>query len=139
MPIPVNSATPLIAVYDVPTSVAFYRDIIGFEVLQTSKPFTSAKDDFGWCYLRLNSVTLMLNNAYENNIRPPRPDPTRIAAHTDVCLYIDCPDVDAAYAHLRAHGTDATEPKVAYYGLRQTYVTDPDGYKLCFQWPAEPA
>jgi glyoxylase I family protein len=28
------------------------------------------------------------------------------------------------------------EPKVAPYGMKQLYVRDPDGYGLCFQWPA---
>jgi glyoxylase I family protein len=27
-------------------------------------------------------------------------------------------------------------PKVAPYGMKQLYVKDPDGYVLCFQWPA---
>jgi hypothetical protein len=30
----------------------------------------------------------------------------------------------------------ADPPKVAPYGMKQLYVTDPDGYILCFQWPA---
>jgi hypothetical protein len=28
------------------------------------------------------------------------------------------------------------EPKVAPYGMRQLWFTDPDGYGLCFQYPA---
>ena len=27
-------------------------------------------------------------------------------------------------------------PKVAWYGMKQLYLTDPDGYGLCFQWKA---
>lgn len=30
----------------------------------------------------------------------------------------------------------ADPPKVALYGMKQLYATDPDGYILCFQWPA---
>ena len=41
------------------------------------------------------AVELMLNNAYEDNIRPPAPDLARIAAHADTVLYINCPDPDA--------------------------------------------
>jgi uncharacterized glyoxalase superfamily protein PhnB len=44
--------------------------------------------------------------------------------------------VDGAYQHLRAHGVEVEEPKVAPYGMKQLYVKDPDGYNLCFQWPA---
>ena len=78
----------------------------------------------------------MLNNAYEADQRPPVPDPARVAAHGDTCLFFGCRDLDAAYQHLRAHGLDLKEPKVAPYGMRQLYLTDPDGYGLCFQWPA---
>jgi glyoxylase I family protein len=138
MAITIEGATPMFVVYDVPTSVAFYRDILGFEVLQTSEPFTSARDDFGWAWMRLNGVDLMLNNAYENNLRPPAPDQARIAAHSDTFLYFACPDVDAAYKYLREKGVAAEAPRVAYYGMKQLNIVDPDGYRLCFQWPAEP-
>jgi catechol 2,3-dioxygenase-like lactoylglutathione lyase family enzyme len=135
MPIEIQSATPMFFVYDVPTSVAFYRDILGFTVVSTSKPFTAAEDDFGWCLLRLGPVELMLNNAYENNLRPAAPDFTRREAHADTILYLMCPDLDAAYAHLIAAGIAANPPAASYYGLRQLYFKDPDGYALCLQWP----
>ncbi len=25
-------------------------------------------------------------------------------------------------------------PQIVYYGMKQLYVADPDGYGLCFQW-----
>ena len=31
MSIPIESAVPLLAVFDVPRSIAFYRDALGFE------------------------------------------------------------------------------------------------------------
>jgi uncharacterized glyoxalase superfamily protein PhnB len=137
MPLLIEGATPLLTVFDVPTSVAFYRDVLGFEVVLTSKPFSDAKDDFGWALLRLNRVELMLNNAYEDNIRPNVPDASRVAAHEDTVIYFGCRDVDGAYKHLRECGLEVVEPRVSYYGMKQLYLDDPDGYRLCFQWPAE--
>ena len=137
MSIPVKGAVPMFVVYDVPTSVAFYRDILGFEIIRTSEPFTDARDNFGWALMRLDGVELMLNNAYENNIRPSTPDPARTSGHADTFLYFNCPDVDAAYCYLRAKGIAVEEPKVTYYGMKQLHVNDPDGYNLCFQWPSE--
>jgi uncharacterized glyoxalase superfamily protein PhnB len=136
MSLAIESAVPLLAVFDVPRSIAFYRDALGFEVTNTSKPFTGAKDDYGWAMLRINDVRLMLNNMYEDNIRPAAPDQARVTSHADTIIYFTCRDVDGAYATLRAQGIAASEPKIAYYGMKQTYVTDPDGYTLCFQWPA---
>jgi glyoxylase I family protein len=137
MTLAIEGAVPLLTVFDVPTSIAFYRDVLGFEVAETSKPFTDAKDDFGWAMLRLNGVELMLNNAYENNVRPSAPDEIRSAAHADTVIYFGCRDVDGAHAYLCERGISAREPKIAYYGMKQMYVLDPDGYRLCFQWPAE--
>ncbi len=81
-------------------------------------------------------MELMLNTAYEEDARPPAPDAARTAAHDDTAIYFGCPDVDAAYAYLRARGVAAKEPRIAHYGMKQLYVSDPDGYSLCFQWPA---
>jgi hypothetical protein len=88
MPLAVEGAVPLLTVFDVPASIAFYRDVPGFEVVMHSSPFTNAKDDYGWAMLRLNGVELMVNNAYENNIRPTAPEVSRIAAHRDTALYL---------------------------------------------------
>ena len=86
--------------------------------------------------LRLAGVELMLNTAYESDSRPPSPDPARVASHADIGLFIGCEDLDGAYAHLVASGVKAELPKVAPYGMKQLYATDPDGYILCSQWPA---
>jgi glyoxylase I family protein len=132
--IEVRGVCALLQVFDMPTSVHFYRDVLGFEVIATSQ---REGDRFDWGLLRLNDAEVMLNTAYEEADRPAVPEAARIAAHGDTTLYFGCPEVDAAYRHLRAHGVDAKEPKVAPYGMKQLYVRDPDGYLLCFQWPAE--
>lgn len=106
---------PLLQVFDMPTSVAFYRDVLGFEVLITSQP---RGRHFDWALLQLKGAELMLNTAYEQDERPPAPDSARIAAHNDTAIYFRCPDVDAAYAHLRARGVRAQEPKIAHYGMK---------------------
>jgi len=133
MAIEIRGMAPLLQVFDMPTSVGFYRDVLGFEVESTSKP---RGELFDWALLKLNGVELMLNTAYEDHARPSVPDPARIAAHDDTAIYFGCPDVDAAYAHLRARGVAVKEPEAAHYGMKQLYVSDPDGYNLCFQWPA---
>jgi len=132
MAINVRGVAPLLQVFDMPTAIRFYRDKLGFEVVNTSRP----GDDCDWAMLELQGTTVMLNTAYEREHRPAGPDPARIAAHDDTCLYFGCPDVESAYAHLVAQGVACQAPKVAPYGMKQLYVHDPDGYSLCFQWPA---
>ena len=135
MSIEVRGVMTLIQVFDMPTSVRFYRDVLGFEVVQTTTPREG--DQFDWGLLRLNDTQLMLNTAYEQDERPAAPDAARIKAHRDTILYFSCPDVDGAYRHLQAHGVEAEEPQIAPWGSKQCYLRDPDGYTLCFQWPSK--
>ena len=115
-----------------PTSVRFYRDVLGFEVVTSSPP--RSPDDFDWGMLRKDGVDIMLNTAYEWDSRPEKPDAARVAGHDDTCFYFGCRDVDAAYAYLRSKGVEAKPPSVAPYGMKQLYFKDPDGYGICLQW-----
>ena len=38
MAIEIRGMAPLLQVFDMPTSIAFYRDVLRFEVVTTSKP-----------------------------------------------------------------------------------------------------
>jgi catechol 2,3-dioxygenase-like lactoylglutathione lyase family enzyme len=134
MPIDMRALCPLIQVYDMPTSIRFYRDLLGFEIVDHSPP--RSPDDFDWCWLRKNDANLMLNTRFEFDSRPPAPDSARNAVHDDTCLYISCPDVDGAYSYLITQGIQVKEPQVAHYGMKQLYLKDPDGFHICFQWKA---
>src|SRR5438045_8595794 len=124
MSIEVRGMAPLLQVFDMPTSVQFYCDVLGFEVVTSSQPGPR----FHWALLRWQGIELMLNTAYEDDdARPPVPDPARVAAHDDTIHYFGCPDVDAAYAHLRAKGIDVQEPHLVPYGLTQLYLPGSSG------------
>lgn len=134
MSIEIRGLTPLLQVFDMPASIAFYRDVLGFEIVGSDGKPVPHND---WVLLELNGAQLMLNTAYERNHRPSQPDAKRRAAHGDTCIYFGCPDVDAAYAYLRDKGVQLKPPKVAPYGMKQLYLQDPDGFELCFQWRAD--
>lgn len=135
MAIEIKGMAPLLSVFDMPMALAFYRDILGFRVVQDS----GQGDNSGWVMLDFDGTTLMLNTAYDDDERPPAPDPQHNAVHHDTCLYFGCPDVDAAYTYLREKGIALNPPEIAPYGMKQLYLHDPDGYNICYQWPAETA
>ena len=123
------SGAPLLQVYDMPTSLAFYRDLMGFEVVDTAPagPVTH------WAMLRNGSVYLMLNTKYEFDYERPL-EPDRTSGRNDFILYFDCDDADAACRELQSKGwADVEEPTTAAYGMRQLQVRDPDGFRLCLQ------
>ena len=75
MALEIQGVCPLLAVFDMPASIRFYHDLLGFEIFCTSEP----EDDghYDWCWLKLKDSALMLNTAYERSRRPPAPIPPR--------------------------------------------------------------
>jgi glyoxylase I family protein len=130
MAITVGALTPLLEVFDLPASIAFYRDVLGFNLVSGNESW--------WCMLRLGESTLMLNTAYEDHERPSVPEPARVRGHADTSLYFSSPDPDAVYAHLRGKGWPVTEPTLTSYGMRHVSTKDPDGFQLFFICPADP-
>jgi uncharacterized glyoxalase superfamily protein PhnB len=138
MAIDILGLAPLLSVFDMRTSVHFYCDVVGFELVSHA-PFY-AEGEFHWAMLRHGDVELMLNTAYDEGERPSQPDAARIASHGEVIFYLGCPDVDGAYRQLVANGVKVEPPRLVHYGSRYPFhvlsVLDPDGYHLCLQWPA---
>ncbi|HYH79586.1 MAG TPA: VOC family protein [Longimicrobium sp.] len=133
MAIRIQGLCAFLEVFDMPTSIRFYRDLLGFEVVQKSHE----GEDFSWALLRHGDAELMLNTAYDDGARPPAPDRARIAHHRDTALFMGCEDLDSAARYLRTHGLEVDGPTVQAYGMKQVYFLDPDGYNLCLQWPAD--
>ena len=127
----IEGMAPLLQVFDMPVSLKFYRDILGFKVIASS----GAGDDVDWVLMKLNDVEFMLNTAYESAFRPLHPDADRISAHEDTTIYFGCPDTDALYSHLKDNGVNVNKPEITQYNWKALSLKDPDGYGLCFHWP----
>ena len=116
---------PLLGVRDIERSLAFYRDRLGFSV---------AGQDGGearptrWARVERDGVSLMLQQS----------DNAGRAGVGDVCLYFVCDDADSVHAELLARGLSLNEPEIAYYGMKQLELVDPDGHALCFESPTSP-
>jgi catechol 2,3-dioxygenase-like lactoylglutathione lyase family enzyme len=134
MPIDMHGLCPLLSVFDMPASLRFYRDLLGFEIYRSSDPEDDGHID--WCWLRLNDAHLMLNTAYERSDRPPSPDPARVSAHGDTQIYIGCGHLETAAQYLQAAGIPVKGPIVRPYGMKQLFFRDPDNYEICLQWTA---
>ena len=121
---------PLIQVFDMKASVAFYCDKLGFTLVRRSQ---EGEDHFDWCMLENGGSHLMLNTRYERHERPSRPDPQRVAHHDDATFNFRCVDVEAAYHALLAKGVAVEPPKKMHYGAKEIWVKDPDGFSINFQ------
>ena len=135
MTLQLSGFATLIQVFDMPTSLRFYRDVLGFEVISD----VPADGRCDWVWLKSGESELMLNTAYEEDQRPPAPDRTRVTSHSDVTLFFGCDDVEAAHAQLRAKNVAAQEPSITHYGMKAITFKDPDGYEICLQQPVDHA
>ncbi len=126
---------PLLHVFDMPTSLAFYRDKLEFKIVQQSEP--EAGDDCNFVYLKMDEIELMLNTQYEKKNRPAFADPNRIKIHHDTVLYFGCADIDGLHKKFTAKGLTIKEPVITQYNFKAIHFSDPDGYGLCFHWPVK--
>ncbi len=123
--------TPLIGVFDMPTALAFYRDVLGFTVVSASPEVETAEGWFShWMWLRYGAADMMLNTQYDSNERPTVA-PEKSSKNT--AFYISCSDREIAYQELTGRGLRAEPPKMAPYGLKLFSTEDPDGYTIVFQ------
>jgi len=128
-----DGMAPLLQVFDMPRSLWFYRDVLGFEVIAMNDG--AIGDDADWVHLRIPGAELMLNTAHERDKRPPTPLPERMTAHGDTSLYFGCKDINRAHEKLTRSGVAHEGPLVTGYGWDAIHLFDPDGYLIYLHWP----
>ena len=125
-------AGAILAVADVDRSVAFYRDLLGFEVEATydDPPYAS-----------LSRVGMRLSLAEHGHPADDRPgvlmvapeDPSRAA----VVLVVEVPDALAAHAELQSKGVQTLAPPYSPpWGGHRFFVRDPDGFLVEVEQPS---
>lgn len=119
---------PLLMVYDMRRAVAWYRDVLGFEVEHQWEP----DGHLYWAQLKQGETRLMLNAEYEDERRQPEHDRPH---GKDVTFYIYPPDVVALHEAVVKRGGPAGPLETTPYGHVQFQLKDPDGYQLCFSQP----
>jgi glyoxylase I family protein len=131
----IDGIAPLLQLFDMPASLQFYRDLLGFTVDGSS----GQGEDVDWVLLKLNDFTLMLNTAYEKSERPLTPESGRLAGHRDLTLYFGYPDIESLFHYLSGKGIAVSNPKITQYNWKAIYILDPDNYHICFHCPVNRA
>ncbi|WP_339735108.1 VOC family protein [uncultured Gimesia sp.] len=119
----IRELVPLLIVEDLSRSADFYCDQLGFEMKLKWEP----EGKLAWCRLERNNTALMLQLACADE------DGTSEERCKGVGFFFHCDDAQAIYEELSAQGISLEPPKVAFYGMNQLFMKDPDGYELCFQ------
>ena len=126
----VRAISPFFIVRHVPTSLAFYRDRLGFEITFQGP----APDDIFFGIVRRGGAQILLKAVGVE----PQPNPTRDvkqgSARWDA--FVDVPDPDALAAEFAARRVEFVEPlEDTSDGLRGFALEDADGYVLFFGRP----
>jgi lactoylglutathione lyase len=122
----------ILAVSDFERSVAFYRDLIGFEIEATY-------DDPPYATLTLAGTRLSL--AEQGHPAEDRPGVTMTASEdptkANLVLVVEVDDARAAYAKLQSKGARfLAEPYEPPWGGCRFFCVDPDGYLVEIEQPA---
>ena len=126
----VGSASPLFIVRNVPATLAFYRDKLGFDV----KFEGPESDDIFFGIVQRGRAMIMFKDIDVD----PIPNHTRDIGHGiapwDAYIYV--PDPDSLYLEFQARGVDFNVRLGNNSdNLRGFEVRDPDGYTLYFGRP----
>ena len=132
-------SVPYLRVRDVPRSIAFYVDGLGFEL----KDSATAEDGLFWARVQRDACVLMLchrpwrfmgddedaehehdeNGRHVYRVNAVQQGELNLVTN----LYVD--DVNATYDELRSRGVEPLdEPEDQFYGVREFLICDPDGY-----------
>ncbi len=115
---------PLLMVSDLDRSLGFYREQLGFAVVEEAR----AGGRLSWCRLELSGSSLMLQQAEPE-------DGSALWRGRGVTFYWVVDDLDALLGDFTHRGLVLSPPVTTYYGMRQLPLVDPDGYQFVFQQP----
>jgi uncharacterized glyoxalase superfamily protein PhnB len=111
-----RSIMPELPLDDVPAGVAYYRDVLGFQV-------NYQQHDLG--VMDRDAVRLLLIARTE-----------RHKGIASACVYVE--DADALHAELRAKGANVQGEPVSHpWGLREFHVLDLESNRITFAQPFE--
>ena len=124
-----QQAVPFFGVRSIEESVRYYVEGLGFTM--TKKWIPEGK--LRWCWLEREGVALMLQEFWKEGHHAGAPE-GKLGEGVTICVI--CQDALAFYREVTSRGIKAQRPFVGN-GLWVTGVSDPDGYKLCFESPTD--
>jgi uncharacterized glyoxalase superfamily protein PhnB len=118
---------PNLMVTDVAQTIAFYRDVLGFEVFGK---FPEAGTPF-WAMLKRGAAELMVQE--KQNMTGEFALGAIPGLGGSFGLYMSVPDFEAFYESVKNQVTIVEQPHLTFYGAQRFAIRDCNGYLLVFQ------
>ena len=118
--------TPNFMVEDVRKTIAFYQGVLGFEVVTTVED----EVEIGFAIMRRDQIELMFQSRKSLSENVPALTGSSIGASQT--LYIEVTGIDQLYEQLQDKVEVVVEMHSTFYGTREFYFKDINGYILSF-------
>lgn len=117
----------MLAVTNLPATVRFYVEKLGFTccAMHGNPPV--------WCEVERDGVAMMFNAPPREHVEREVPRPSKDYQ----IYYINTGDAGALHAEFAARGVAVSPLRVAFYGMKEFEVRDPDGHWLWFGQPTD--
>jgi lactoylglutathione lyase len=125
----VKQAVPFFHVSNMEESLRFYVEGLGFRM--TKKWIDEGK--LRWCWLEIGDAALMLEEFRKEGHNSWKPS-CKVGEGVSICFM--CEDALAIYRELTSRGITAKNPFVGN-ALWVVSFSDPDGYRVDFESPAD--
>jgi len=117
---------PNLMVKDVGKTVDFYKNVLGFNVLDT----VPEKEPF--VFAIVNAGTILLSFQEEKSIKEEYSQLNKFTEGGGLTLYIHVSDVHGLYEKVKGKATIAKEMHKTFYGSTDFGIEDCNGYILTF-------
>ena len=137
-----NKLTPNFEVKDIRKTVEFYQSILGFTLVMAvpdtqdgiEQSFADGKE-YVYALVSKDNVEMMFQKteSFKRDVLFAKD----LSMSASVSFYMEIDGVDSFYEQIKNKGLNPTELKTAWYGMREFYLTDNNGYILGFAEKSE--
>ena len=125
-PIAVEGAIANLMVEEVDASVAFYQDVLGFELIDS----VPGEEKLVWAWMRSGGADVMFQS--RDSIVEEYPKFGEYKAGGALILYVQMKGIDAFYEKVKNKAKITVEMHTTFYGMKEFALEDIDGYVLAF-------
>lgn len=133
----VNKLTPNLEVKDIESTVTFYQSVLGFTLVMAVPSTQDAMDesfisdkDYVYALVKKDNVELMFQrtDSFKQDVTLARGLPIGAS----VSFYMEVNGLDDFFVSIKDKVDVFTAPEMAWYGMREFYLKDINGYILGF-------
>ncbi|MDR1170574.1 MAG: VOC family protein [Prevotellaceae bacterium] len=132
-----NKLTPNFAVADIRQTVQFYSENLGFELVMAVPATQDGADtqlaedkEYVYAMMQREQVELMFQqqDSFHEDISLAGNEPVGAS----VSFYMEGKDIEPFYAGLKNRDIQVSDLKLTWYGIKEFYMKDNNGYILGF-------